>query len=409
MKSLNNCFSKLSVLILISSFIFGSCGKIDDTYREFLEGGATVYVAKADSLKIRPGRERVELQWLVMSDPKVKKYKVFWNNKADSIEQDLNREVNGDTVRLVIDNLAGGVYEFEVFQYSSDNKSSVRAAVIGRVYDSGYEAYLPNRSVEFAETDANGMTTIRWNKYNNVDMLGIELSYTNTSDINTKSIVPPEETVTVLNDLKSLSEITFRTMYKPDSLAIDTFYSVLSTFRPQEDVTALYLKNYKMPFERLTDWDGSRWGIVADWIVNDGAKIHSCKDGKCYGSWDGHASFRQNSMSVQTSTREPQALNGKIYQTIYLPKGEYELTLAGVAAAGVGGNDARYLVVTADTELPDIDQLDNAIAHRSFVANKLVSITFDLDEDMEVSMGILFHFLNTSQSFNIESFKLIRK
>src|SRR5690606_13868258 len=130
MKSLNNCFSKLSVLILISSFIFGSCGKIDDTYREFLEGGATVYVAKADSLKIRPGRERVELQWLVMSDPKVKKYKVFWNNKADSIEQDLNREVNGDTVRLVIDNLAGGVYEFEVFQYSSDNKSSVRAAVI---------------------------------------------------------------------------------------------------------------------------------------------------------------------------------------------------------------------------------------------------------------------------------------
>lgn len=147
MKSLNNCFSKLSVLILISSFIFGSCGKIDDTYREFLEGGATVYVAKADSLKIRPGRERVELQWLVMSDPKVKKYKVFWNNKADSIEQDLNREVNGDTVRLVIDNLAGGVYEFEVFQYSSDNKSSVRAAVIGRVYDSGYEAYLPNRSI----------------------------------------------------------------------------------------------------------------------------------------------------------------------------------------------------------------------------------------------------------------------
>lgn len=405
----NKRFCNLSLLIFISSIIFGACGKMDDTYRGFLTDGATIYVAKADSLKVRSGRERVELQWLVVSDPKVKRYKVYWNNKADSIERELIREVDGDTIRLMIDNLAGGVYEFEVFQYSADGKSSVRAAVIGRVYDEGYESYLPNRSVEFAETDADRTTTIRWNKYNNPDMIGIDFTYTSASNVKKHIVVPPDEAVTVLNDVGSLSEITYRTMFKPDSLAIDTFYSVFNTFRPQEDVTAIYLKNYKLPFVRLPEWDGSRWGVVADWTVNDGAKIHSCKDGKCYGSWDGHASFRQNSMSVQTSSREPQALNGKIYQTVVLPKGQYELILTGVAAAGVGGNDDRFLVVATGTELPNVDRLDAAISYQSFVANKLVSTLFELEEDTQVSLGILFHFVNTSQAFNIESFRLIRK
>src|SRR5690606_24214401 len=100
-----------------------------------------------DSLKVRPGRERVELEWLVMSDPKVKRYKVYWSNRTDSIERDIDRVKDGDTVRFVIDKLTGGVYEFEVFQFGNDGKSSVRSMVIGRVYDEDYEAYLPNRVV----------------------------------------------------------------------------------------------------------------------------------------------------------------------------------------------------------------------------------------------------------------------
>src|SRR5699024_10116806 len=120
-------------------------------------------------------------------------------------------------------------------------------------------------------------------------------------------------------------------------------------------ITAAYLKNYKLPFERLEDWDGGRWGVVADWTVNDGAKISSCTNGNCYGSWDGHNSFRQNSMSVQTSAAEPQALNGKIYQTVTLPEGDYELELFGVPEAGIGGTDERYLMVALGTDLPDVD------------------------------------------------------
>src|SRR5690606_35885846 len=214
-----------------------------------------------------------------------------------------------------------------------------------------------------------------------------------------------------LTDLKSLSELKYRTMFKPDTAAIDTFYSDYSIFTPSEDVTAIYLQNYRVPFVRLNDWDGSRWGIVADWNVSESAKIQSCKSGKCYGSWDGHKSARENTMSVQKSTSEPAAPNGKIFQTVTLPKGDYVFDLNHVQSLNNTGNNQRYLVANLGTDLPDISEVNTALAHKLFVgtAIKQVSIPFTLTAATEISLGVLFHFVDPQQSFNIQSFKLTKK
>ena len=411
MKKINKSVCIFATVLLFASFVVGSCGKMDDTYREFLADGETVYVAKADSLKVRPGRERVELEWLVMSDPKVKRYKVYWNNRADSIERDLNKVRDGDTVRFVIDNLPGGVYEFEVFQFGNVGESSVRSVAIGRAYDDNYEAYLPNRIVESAETTENGETTIRWSKYSNPDMIGIDFSYISSLDKPVNIVIPPNELETTLLNLKSQSEVKYRTMFKPDTTAIDTFYSDYSGIIPTEDVTANYLNNYRVPFARLDDWDGSRWGIVADWVVSESAKIQTCKDGKCYGSWDGHKSARENTMSVQKLKNEPAAPNGKIFQTVTLPKGEYELVVNLVPSLNNGGTNLRYIVVNAGAGLPNTADVNTALAYKSFVgaATKQVSSNFTLTSASEISIGILFHFVDADQLFNVESFKLKKK
>src|SRR5690606_5927560 len=107
----------------------------------------------------------------------------------------------------------------------------------------------------------------------------------------------------------------YSTMFKPDSLAIDTFYSSYNSCVPLESVTTVYLNNYRVPFVTLDDWDGSRWGIVADWTVSESVKIQSCKDVECYGRWDGHKLARGSTMSVQKSGSEPAVPNGKIFQT----------------------------------------------------------------------------------------------
>lgn len=410
MKKLNKSISFLTTIILFASFVLGSCGKMDETYREFLVDGETIYVAKADSLKVGPGRERIQLEWLVMSDPKVKRYKVYWGNRTDSIENELNRSVDGDTVRLIIDNLPGGVYEFEIFQYGDDGKASVRSTVIGRSYDESYEGYLPNRTIELAETDENGETTILWTKYRNPEMIGIDFSYVSSSGQSVNMVIDTAEMETILLDRKSQTEIKYRTMFKPDTAAIDTFYSIYNSFVPVEDVTNIYLENYRVPFARLDDWDGSRWGIVADWTVSESVKILSCKDGKCYGSWDGHNSARGNTISLQRWTKDPAAPNGKIYQTVTLPKGEYELEMNLVQSLTNTGDDARYLMVSPGPSLPDVDNLGSALAYESFVgrSTKGASVTFTLTEATEVSLGVLFHFITPEQVFNIESFKLIK-
>ena len=72
--------NKYFLLLLLAATAFQSCKKMDDIYREFYESGETVYVGKADSIKVRGGNERVELTWLLLSDPKVASYKVYWNN-----------------------------------------------------------------------------------------------------------------------------------------------------------------------------------------------------------------------------------------------------------------------------------------------------------------------------------------
>ena len=98
--------SKNILILLVLSLLFSiftSCENMEDTYKEFVGDGETVYIGKADSIKARGGRNRLELSWLLLSDPKVSSFKVYWNNKGDSIEGDLVKTENVDTVKLMMD------------------------------------------------------------------------------------------------------------------------------------------------------------------------------------------------------------------------------------------------------------------------------------------------------------------
>src|SRR4051794_12345471 len=98
------------VLLAIAGII--SCRKQDD-YKKFLTGGEILYTGKAGSVQVHPGRNRVELYWLLLSDPTIVRSKVYWNNHTDSTEVAINRTAGIDTIRLLISNLAERTYDFE--------------------------------------------------------------------------------------------------------------------------------------------------------------------------------------------------------------------------------------------------------------------------------------------------------
>src|SRR4051812_48066903 len=79
-KNISHC------LLLLIVFALGACTKMDDYKKKYEPNGAISYPGKLDSVQVFSGRNRVLLMGLFTSDPKIVKYKVYWNSKQDSIE-----------------------------------------------------------------------------------------------------------------------------------------------------------------------------------------------------------------------------------------------------------------------------------------------------------------------------------
>src|SRR5215213_4925030 len=125
----------MKLLQIIACIIFTagmvvSCKKADD-FKKYIEGGEIIYTAKADSVKVYAGKKRVQLMWLLITDPTITRSKVFWKNHTDSVEIAINRTTAIDTIRYIINNLPEGNYDFEIYNYDKDGNTSVKAEVSG--------------------------------------------------------------------------------------------------------------------------------------------------------------------------------------------------------------------------------------------------------------------------------------
>src|SRR5690606_8950612 len=115
-----------------------------------------IYIGKPDSIQVFSGRNRVVLQWLITSDPKVTAAKVYWDNKTKERKIDFKKGAGVDTVRTVIDGLSQGYHSFEVYTMDNEGNRSISVYVSGMVYGENYEKSLSNRSVESFKYEIGG-------------------------------------------------------------------------------------------------------------------------------------------------------------------------------------------------------------------------------------------------------------
>src|SRR5699024_2140723 len=89
------------------------------SYEEFTEGGPIDYLAipNADSIKVYPGKNRVQISFPMPSDPSVSKAKVYWRNGNDSLEVPIDRAGEDSTVYIMLTDMEGGSYTFEIYTY----------------------------------------------------------------------------------------------------------------------------------------------------------------------------------------------------------------------------------------------------------------------------------------------------
>ncbi|WP_295128728.1 DUF4998 domain-containing protein [uncultured Chitinophaga sp.] len=211
-------------LLLGLAGAFAACRDMDDNYKDYIVNGGITYPGKPQKVSLHPGNNRAMLQWLKGTDPKVVKARIFWNNYTDSVELDMPSK--GDTVNYTFATLPEGDYTFNIRTYDEKNNASIPVEISGRVFGATYGGTLLNRPVSASELAFSGSLKIGWGSPDTVNgAFAMEVKYINVAGAETITRFGIKETNTEITDFKPGGTYEFRTLFLPDSLAIDTFYT----------------------------------------------------------------------------------------------------------------------------------------------------------------------------------------
>jgi len=217
-------FSLLPVLLAI---LIISCSKMDDTFKEYVVPNGITYVGKADSIAVFPGRGRIKITWLRGTDPNTRRAVVYWNNKNDSLVIPVTQTNPQDTVTAMINNLPEASYAFNIYTYDDAKNSSIRVDVQGSSYGTVYESTILSRALGSARVIGDDVK-MGWPK-GEPSSFSTEINYIDLAGASKRAYLPASMDTIILTGVKEGSTITYRSLYKPTSLSIDTFYTIYSS------------------------------------------------------------------------------------------------------------------------------------------------------------------------------------
>ncbi|WP_165760430.1 DUF4998 domain-containing protein [Niastella populi] len=392
------------VTILLSiAVVLVACRKMDDYKDKYLSGGSITYTGKIDSVKAHPGDGRIMLSGLLIADPKITEMRIYWNNRTDSFVLPVNRTAGVDTVRAILKNMEEGVKTFTLVTIDKYGNRSVNVTITGRIFGEVYKSLLLNRTLKDG-LFAGDSVSLDWNILDaSTGALGSELKYTDNSDNVQTAFVNRTDSKTVLKNYKFGTTFQYRTLYLPDTLAIDTFYSQYQHVTVKADVTGVYLKNAGPGFAN-SDGGTGRWQTPADWITTPDVR----NGGNDIGGLDNGSWLPSKALSIEAWSGMPPVPNGKIYQTFALPAGKYILT---VTAGDCSSGGIKYITVAPGASLPDIgDVPTSAIAYRTIAKNTDNTLEFTVTgASTQVSVGLQADMTGTNnymKAFKVRLMKL---
>jgi hypothetical protein len=210
---------------LLSLILFTTaCTKDYKNYEQFIKDGPIVYPGRADTVQALAGKERILLKWAVPSDLNITNYKIYWNFGGDSLDIQGRKPVAGDSIKIYINNLVQGSYNFTVYSFDGAGHRSIGSNTIGNVYGSIFSSSILTRSVLGQTKDvARSILRIGW-----VDReekcIGTEWAFTNANGASA-SLFSPLADSTIITAINVTQPISYRSLYLPEANAIDTFFT----------------------------------------------------------------------------------------------------------------------------------------------------------------------------------------
>ena len=387
MKNIKITGYHLCMLLLI---VLSSCSKIDDYKTKYTAGGQIIYPGKMDSVKVYSGKNRVKITGLFTSDPKIIKYRVFWNSRQDSLEVPIKRTAGVDSASIFITNLPEGLMSFEIRTYDAAGHASIPVNVSASVYGALYQSSLLNRGIAKTALELNGSVTINWSDVNaDAGMQKLEIMYFDKDAKMHDTLIAsaPTELTTSLPNFQQGSYFSYSASFLPNQTAIDTFYVAYT------NADNLYFMNSGNPFKAASNW--YRWGILAGWTTSASVINHWGNGGWC---WDQGGCI---SMEMGWGWTPP-IYNGKIFQSLTLSPGTYTFKIVMAVNEAI---DPVYIVAAAGNTLPDVVNISSALGYTGFQNS---SFQFTVAQTQQVSIGFLATMTTGNQFWIVKSVKLTR-
>ncbi len=420
MKSIFPSINKMFLpAALFAAATFLSCSKWD-SYKDHIQNGEIIYSGKIDPVTAYSGYKRVRITGQFTADPKVTTVKIFWNNGKDSAAfNTASTMVNGRFDQTFP--VAEGLTNFTLFTYDAAGNKSVPVYASATIYGDIYQSALQNRLISVAQMQTNGTAKIDWADVNaNAGVIGMQIKYTDvTNVVRDTTIVSTSATgfSTTLPAYKPELPFQYRTLYKPSAAAIDTFYTTYQTqnVRYDLDVSGMYLKNYKTPFNVIPSGDWRFATLAAPWVTNAAGKN---KGGGTFGGWAAEPWQGPTGYINWETWGNTPITDGIIYQptTAELPAGKY--TVEYNYYSEVQQNSTVYCVVAAGLNgIPKLADLSTALASSKMYnganvgstgpsADETKSFSFTLNTPQVVSIGFLGN-LTVNNYFIVRYIRLI--
>ncbi|MCF3108674.1 hypothetical protein LL912_07780 [Niabella sp. CC-SYL272] len=256
----------LLAVLAITAWLLEGCKKMDD-YKKFLDHKNFSYAGKADSLKVHPGDGRLQLSWLLQADPNIVRAVIYWNSRADSLSVPIHRNPGVDSINQMI-NLAEGIYSFEIYTYNKDGLKSVPAYVTGASFGDAYKSSLINRGMISAVLASDNTAVINWGPAEE-SVVGVRLTYMDKNNNTVVKIIRNAENETRLADYKFDSRFQYQTLFKPDTLAIDTFYAPLMTQACEQQLDKSKFRELVLPGDAPCYTSDPQWNIAMKYGWDD--------------------------------------------------------------------------------------------------------------------------------------------
>lgn len=228
------------VLGMVFALVAVSCNKMDSTYSQYLEDGNINYTQRVDSVMAYSGRNRVLLTWDPINDPRVSKVKISWSPEIPAVEVPIT---SPDDTLSYIEGLTEGNYTFNLQTYGQEGNHSVKTEVVGFVYDKVYESGLILRSVSSMSVVGTTLT-LSFRSIEGVSGYHAqEVVYTSAVDGQEKTAtLEGTESELTITDFSG-ETFTHRSVYLPQTLSPDFFYSPTQLLNINGDLSALEYTN----------------------------------------------------------------------------------------------------------------------------------------------------------------------